>query len=187
MTDSWPWKLRLLDVQSAVAAVLASGGASLARAQYARTIRPVLNYFGRAYPDFAPHGQLAWVCHLLNSGQDAAVVTDTSYWIAFTPAARARGAGDSSGWLQHQAAVASIEANGLVNRQDFQLNLIGPGHAVSGQPLFAGWFTEKAMRDVESVFVKVRVLDRVGDSHERVINLLKGANRSPTHPDPPLL
>ncbi|MFC9643752.1 hypothetical protein ACFTZF_35250 [Streptomyces mirabilis] len=39
------------------------------------------------------------------------------------------------------------------------------------------------MRELESVFVRVRVVDRVGDVHERVVNLLKGADRSPTHPD----
>lgn len=187
LTHSWPWKLQLLDVQSAVAAVLATGGASLARAQYARTVRPALGYFGRVYADFAPRGQLAWVCHMLNGSQDAAVIADVGYSIAYTPAAQAGGARDSSGWVQHQAAVASIEACSLVNQEDFHLHLIGPGLPVSGHPLLAGWFTEKAMRNVDDVFVRVRVLDRVGDTHERVINLLKGANRLPSHPDPPPL
>ncbi|WP_236568169.1 hypothetical protein [Streptomyces sp. MBT58] len=33
LTDSWPWKLQLLDVQSATTAAVGSLGASLARAQ----------------------------------------------------------------------------------------------------------------------------------------------------------
>lgn len=41
------------------------------------------------------------------------------------------------------------------------------------------------MNEVENVFVRVRVVDRVGDTHERIINLLKGANRAPFRPDPP--
>ncbi|WP_326580991.1 hypothetical protein OG889_22720 [Streptomyces sp. NBC_00481] len=184
----WPWKLRLLDRQSAVAAVLATGGASLARAQYARTVRPMIGYFGRVGADHGPANQLAWACHMFNGGQDAAVVTEVSYRIAYASAARARGASDSSGWVMHPEAVASIERSGLVNREDLTLTNIGPGLPLSAsQPLFMAWFAERALRDVENVFVKVRVLDRTGDTHERVINLLKGANRSPSHPDPPIL
>lgn len=41
------------------------------------------------------------------------------------------------------------------------------------------------MNEVENVFVRVRVVDRVGDTHERIINLFKGANRAPFRPDPP--
>ncbi|MFE4962325.1 hypothetical protein [Streptomyces sp. NPDC056660] len=187
LTHRWPWKLQLLDVQSAVAAVLATGGASLARAQYARTVRPTLGYFGRVYAGFAPHDQLAWVCHMLNGSQDVAVIVDIRYSIAYTSAAHAGGARDSSEWVQHQAAVALIESCGLVNREEFQLTLVGPGRPVSGPPLLMGWFTETAMGNLNNVFVRVRVLDRVGDTHERVINLLQGAIRSPSHPDPPPL
>lgn len=50
--------------------------------------------------------------------------------------------------------------------------------------MLVGWFNEKAMRVVEDVFVRVRVVDRVGDTHERVMGLLKGANRSPRYPEP---
>lgn len=186
LTRDWPWKLKLLDVQSAVAAVLATGGASLARAQYARTVRPAIGYFGRVIEGLAPGNRLAWVCHLFNGGQDVAVTTDLSYRITYTSAALAQGATDSADWVTHQAVLASIESRGLLHRQDFALDLIGPGRPIPGeQMMFLGWFTEKAMREVENVFVRVRVLDRVGDTHERVINLLKGANRSPLHPDPP--
>ncbi|GAA4083209.1 hypothetical protein GCM10022233_75960 [Streptomyces shaanxiensis] len=187
-TRSWPWRLQLLDLQSAVAAVLATGGASLAREQYARTVKPLIGYFGRVTTEHGPHGQLAWVCHLFNGGQESAVMTDVSYWITYTDAGRDSGAADSSAWLTHSAAVASIEKSGLVNRVDFALTASGAGHPLSAQtPRYMGWFTEKAMREVDNVFVRVRVLDRVGDAHERVINLLKSANRSPSHPDPPLL
>nr|WTB32366.1 hypothetical protein OG781_25395 [Streptomyces sp. NBC_00830] len=180
----WPWKLRILDVQSAVAAVLATGGAALARAQYARTVRPDPGYFGRVAADVAPRDQLAWVCHLFTGGQEGAATTGLSYRIADTAATHANGARDSSEWVDQQGAIASIEARGLLRHEDFLLNLIGHGPIPGQQPMFLGWFTEKAMLEVEDVFVRVRVLDRVGDTHERVIRLLKGANRSPTHPDP---
>ncbi|QFQ98573.1 hypothetical protein F9278_23125 [Streptomyces phaeolivaceus] len=187
LTHDWPWKLRLLDIQSATAAVLATGGASLARAQYARTVRPAIGYFGRVMDGMAPDGRLAWVCHLFNGGQDVAVTTHLSYWVTFTSAAKAQGGvADSSDWMTHQAAVDLMESRALRYRRDFAIDLIGAGRPVPGEQLmFLGWFTEEAMSELENVFVKVRVIDRVGDTHERIISLLKGANRSPRHPDPP--
>lgn len=131
LARNWPWRLRLLDPQSAVAAVLATGGASLARAQYARTVRPMIGYFGRVDADHGPPNQFVWACHMFNGGQDAAVVTEVSYWIAYTSAARARGASDSSEWVKHPEAVASIEMSGLLDREDLMLTNIGPGLPLS--------------------------------------------------------
>ncbi|MEI5527454.1 hypothetical protein WB401_37175 [Streptomyces brasiliscabiei] len=186
-TRDWPWKLKLLDIQSATAAVLATGGATLARAQYARAVRPAIGYFGRVMEGMAQDGRLAWACHLFNGGQDVAVATHLSYWVTYTPAAKARGgAADSSDWLTHQAAVDSMESRALRSRRDFALDLVGHGRPIPGEQLmFLGWFTEEAMSEVENVFIRVQVVDRVGDTHERIINLLKGANRAPSHPDPP--
>ncbi|GAA1359085.1 hypothetical protein [Streptomyces beijiangensis] len=183
---TWPWKLKLLDIQSAVAGVLATGGATLARAQYARTIRPALGFFGRVIADVAPGVQLAWVSHFYNGGQGVAVTEDLSYWIDYTSSARADGATNSSAWVTHQVATASIESRGLLNREDFALHVVGRGRPIPGQQLqLLSWFAEKAMREVESVFVRLRVVDQVGDTHERVINVLKAADRSPTRTDPP--
>ncbi|MFE9484982.1 hypothetical protein ACFYNF_00800 [Streptomyces sp. NPDC006641] len=186
LTHTWPWKLKLLDIQSAVAAVLATGGAALARAQYARTIRPAIGYFGRVIADITPNHQLAWACQLFNGGQEVVVTVDLRYWVNYTSTAQANGATDSSEWVTHQVATASIESCGLVNRRDFTLHVVGSGRPIPGQHLqHLGWFTEKAMREVENVFIRVHVLDRVGDTHERVINMLKAADRSPIHADPP--
>ncbi|MFJ7075153.1 hypothetical protein [Streptomyces sp. NPDC098781] len=173
-------------MQSAAAAVLATGGAALARAQYARTVRPALGSFGRVRPDLAPNDQLAWVCHLFNGGQEVVVIEDIRYHVAYTSAGHAGGATDTVGWAERRTALESIEGAGLVSRADFYINFVSSGHPVPAQHLvFLGWCTEKSMRVVESVLLKARVTDRVGDAHERVIDLLKGADRAPSLPDPP--
>lgn len=125
---------------------------------------------------------------MTNSSQDVAVTVYVSYRVAYTPAAHAGGVLDSEDWGTRDGAVASIEATGPEHRADFAVNSIGPGWPLAGQQfVFLGWFTERAVRDVKHVFVRVRVQDRVGDTHERVIDLLKAADRSPTYPDPPLV
>lgn len=184
LTGSWPWKLRLLDIQSATTAAIGTVGALLARAQYARAVRPALGYFGRTMADVAPVGRLVWACHLINGAQDVAVVDAIDYQVRFTPSALSDGAVNSTDWGSSLDAVASLSSRGLEQRKDFVLHTIGAGRPVPGQGLMLlGWFTEKAMRDVEGVIARVRVVDRVGDTHERCVDLLKAANRQPRHPD----
>ncbi len=186
LTHNWPWKFKLLDFQSATQAVIATSGAALARAQYARTVRPALGYFGRVMVSMAPNDQLAWTCHLFNGAQDIATTVEVSYWVEFTQTAQADGASGSTRWETSQAVARTIETRSLVSSEDFRLDFIGTGRPLPAQGLmFLGWFTDRAMREVESVHARVRVVDRVGDTHERIIELLKGANRSPRHPDAP--
>lgn len=185
LTREWPWKLKLLDLQSASACVLTTAGAMGARAQYARAVRPALGYSGRVKADIAPDGQLAWICTLFNGGQDMAVITEVSYWIEFTTEARVCGAPQTHTWMTREEVMRSVRGRGLEHRRDMMLTFLDQGWPVHGQGrLFLGWFTGTAMRELENVFLRLRVEDRVGDTHERTVNLLKGADRSPTHPDP---
>lgn len=149
--DHWPWKLRLLDFQSATAAVIATSGAALARAQYARTVRPALGYVGRTTSGMAPNGVLAWSCHMMNGAQDYAVVAEVDYRIVLTSAPLADEDPETTRWQSMHAAAAVLEARSLVSREDFWLNYIGAGWAIPAQgTLVLGWFTERAMREVEA-------------------------------------
>lgn len=184
LTHSWPWKLRLLDIQSATTAVVGTLGASLARAQYARAVRPALGNFGRTMADVAPEGRLAWVCHVINGAQDIAVVEHMAYHVEFFPLDQRTVPSDSPRWTSSRETVRLIESCGLVNRTDFTLDFIAPGRPIPAQGLMlVGWFTQEAMHKIRTVYAEVRVIDRVGDTHERTVDLLKGANRAPLHPD----
>ncbi|WP_030269525.1 hypothetical protein [Streptomyces sp. NRRL B-24484] len=187
LQDAWPWKLRLLDIQSATTAALAAVGASLARAQYARTVKPVLVHSGRAVDGMAPFGQRVWACSLTNAGPDVAVLSEISYLVTFLPAAPDAPPRASGTWGTALQAVDSIAAEGLEMRKDFMLTVITAGSALPAQGMkFLGWFTEKAMRTVDEVYIRIRVVDRVGDTHERIIACLKAADRTPAHTDPEL-
>ncbi|MDQ1036144.1 aromatic ring-cleaving dioxygenase [Streptomyces sp. V3I8] len=80
--------------------------------------------------------------------------------------------------MSHEAAVDSTEGRALPSRRDSALGRVGPGRSVPGErSMFLVWFTEEAMAEVENLFV--------ADTHERIVNLLKGANRAPSQPDLP--
>ncbi|WP_257138887.1 hypothetical protein [Streptomyces sp. rh34] len=188
LTDSWPWKLELLDGQSATTAVVGSMGAALARGQYARAVRPILGYYGRVMADIAPGDRLAWVCHLVNAAQDVAVVDEVDYRVVL--AGDADPTDDEAGWVDRgraERAERAIEERGPVGRSDFALHFIGAGKPLPAQGLMLiGWFTEEAMGEIRDVHVRLRVTDRVGDTHERIIDVLKGADRSVRRVDPPI-
>ncbi|MFI7288688.1 hypothetical protein ACIBRY_18855 [Streptomyces anulatus] len=185
LTDSWPWKLELLDGQSATTAVVGSMGAALARGQYARAVRPALGYYGRVMADIAPGDRLAWVCHVVNAAQDVAVVDEIGYRVVL--AGDADPTDDEAGWVGRERAVRAIEERGPEDRSDFSLHFISADKPLPAQGMMLiGWFTEEAMAEVRDVHVRLRVTDRVGDTHERVIDVLKGADRSVRRVDPPL-
>ncbi|WP_415961001.1 hypothetical protein [Streptomyces sp. 021-4] len=186
LTGSWPWKLELLDVQSAATATVGSLGAALARAQYARAVRPALGYFGRVMADMAPGERLAWACSVFNAAQDVAVVEEISYLVVLT--ARSEDAEEETDWVNREEAERTVVDRGPESRTDFALHAIGVGRPVPAQGVMPlGWFTAAAMAQVRDVFVRVRVTDRVGDTHERVISMLKGADRSARRVDPPMI
>lgn len=185
LTDSWPWKLELLDGQSATTAVVGSMGAALARGQYARAVRPALGYYGRVMADIAPGDRLAWVCYAVNAAQDVAVVDRIDYRVVLV--GDADPTDDEAGWVGRERAGRAMEERGPVDRSDFSLHFIGAGKPLPAQGLtLIGWFTEEALAEVRDVHVRLRVTDRVGDTHERVIDVLKGADRSVRRVDPPL-
>ncbi|MFD4535810.1 hypothetical protein ACFWNL_36660 [Kitasatospora sp. NPDC058397] len=131
----------------------------------------------------APDQQLVWACQAMNGAQDVAVLTRIDYWVKFSAAAKADGAMDSARWGTCHDVVTMLTARGLKDGEDFSLQLISPGRPIPAQGLmFIGWFTEKAMAEIDDVSICVQVADRVGDTHERVMDLLKGAIRSPKNP-----
>ncbi|MEU3974193.1 hypothetical protein [Streptomyces bacillaris] len=186
LTATWPWKLELLDGQTAITAVVGSMGAALARAQYARAVRPAIGHFGRVTEGIAPDGRLAWVCRVINAAQDVAVVEQIDYRVV--PSGDADPADDEAGWVDREEAERAIEERGPVDRTDFTLHFISVGKPLPAQGVMPiGWFTEAAMTAVRHIHVRLRVTDRVGDTHERIIDVLKGADRSAGRIDPPLL
>ncbi|MGW2525354.1 hypothetical protein ACWC09_52245 [Streptomyces sp. NPDC001617] len=187
LTRSWPWRLQLLDIGSAVTAVLGTGGASLARAQYAQTVRPSLGSSGHVY-DRAPRGGLVWTFQLVNGSQDVAVIRSVAYWLTFTQTVLDAGAANPERWLTQEEMVAAIAARRLVKGADFDFTHVGRGAVTSASRRTGlGWFSEKAMREVEDLYVQVTVLDRAGDTHERVLPLMKNVDRDLRHPTLPVL
>jgi hypothetical protein len=184
--SKWPWKLQILDIQSATTLMFGAIGSALARAQYSYSIRPALGWFGRVAAGVAPNEKLSWVSHVINGGQGTAVVFELHYHVLLADPLNEEPIGDSAFWVNSKGAIDLIETCGLTDRDDFNLEFIARGRPIAPTALmFVGWFTEEAMREIRDIFVRIRVTDQLGDMHERVISLLKGANRTPIDVDAP--
>ncbi|MFD7707838.1 hypothetical protein ACFV6E_13465 [Streptomyces sp. NPDC059785] len=172
---------QLLDVQSATAASLGAMGAVFARGQYARAVRPMIGWVGQVVADAAPGERLAWICYVINGAQDSCTVIDIGYRVTFFDDEDTSTPDD---WRDMDEVTAVIVSHGVVRRRDFLLARTGPGMPLMGSGrMFLAWFTETALTQVQGLYVRLRVVDRVGDTHERVLDLLLGAERRPAHPD----
>ncbi|MGW4807559.1 hypothetical protein [Kitasatospora sp. NPDC004272] len=196
----WPWSWQLLDAQSATAALLAAVGAIVARAQFARTVRPMLSSAGWVTADHAPGGALSWVGFLCNGGSAAVVVTAVEYRLDFAadpadPAdaadaasAAEPGTAHSTGWTTLDAVKAAAAARGLRSGTDYRFTSVTPNAVLAGeQRSVLVWFAEPALAVVRHAYVRVTVRDRLGDIHQRIVPCLVDADRVLRHAGPDLL
>ncbi|MGW9040310.1 hypothetical protein ACWGQ4_35785, partial [Streptomyces sp. NPDC055721] len=79
-----------------------------------------------------------------------------------------------------QGAAAVLTAAGLTAGEDFQLVMVGnfPLVGTGSHEMMLGAFSQRFVDRVEALYFRVRVADTVGDSHERILDALKGARSS---------
>lgn len=171
----WPWRLQLLDTEALGSLLAVATGAVLARAQYARTVRPYLGYRGSWRTGLLAEGKPAWRVGVLNGGQHIAVVDSWECRVVL------RGGSDAAPapWVAVPDVVAALTSAGLAVGRDYRLIAFGTGFPLVGtgnyETVPVGVFSQRCVEKVESLHIRVRVTDVVGDSHERVLDCMRGA------------
>ncbi|MFE1516525.1 hypothetical protein ACFW9I_06755 [[Kitasatospora] papulosa] len=171
----WPWRLQLVDMEALGSLLAVAAGAVLARAQYARTVRPYLGWRAVWAKGDLKGDVQAWRVGILNGGQHIAAIESWDCRVVLA------GQGDSADgrWVDIDDAVAELTGAGLTVAEDFQLVKFGQGFPLVGtgsyETVLVGAFSTRFVETVESLYVRVRVTDVVGDSHERIGDCMKGA------------
>ncbi|MEV5975353.1 hypothetical protein [Streptomyces sp. NPDC051921] len=171
---AWPWRLQLLDMEPLGSLLAVAAGAVLARAQYARTVRPLLGWRADWKTGHLRGGVPEWQVGLLNGGSHTVVVEEYACRVVL----RDDTAQEAAPWTDVQGAAAALTGAGLTVGEDFQLvtmgnfPLVGTG---SYETTMLGAFSQRFVDEVEALYLRVRVVDVVGDSHERILDALKGA------------
>ncbi|MEU8705804.1 hypothetical protein [Streptomyces sp. NPDC048565] len=171
----WPWRLQLLDMEALGSLLAVAVGAVLARAQYARTVRPYLGWRGSWTKGQLRGNSQAWTVGVLNGGQHIATIESCDVLLVLA-------GGDSrtdSHWSDISAVATELTAAGLVVAEDFQLAEFGRGFPLVGtgsyETVLVGAFSRRFVERVDALHVRMRVTDVVGDSHERTGDCMKGA------------
>ncbi|MFG2174450.1 hypothetical protein ACGFMO_24355 [Streptomyces niveus] len=175
----WPWRLRILEPDPLGSLLAVAAGAVFARAQYARTVRPYLGWRASWEKGVLRPDATQWRVGILNGSQHTAVIESYDFRVIPTGST---GDGDAS-WTDAQGAGAVLTAAGLTEREDYLLINFGPGFPLVGtgnyETVLVGAFSKRVVDQVDALYVRVRVTDAVGDSHERIVNCLKAARVSP--------
>ncbi|MFB6817398.1 hypothetical protein ACFCV8_22900 [Streptomyces sp. NPDC056347] len=173
--SQWPWRLHLMDTEVLGSLLALSLGVVLARAQYARTVRPHLGWRGIWVKGALVGGAPAWRVGILNGGQYTAVIDSWNIRVVL------KGEEDAPDgpWKSVSGAAAELATAGFVAGVDFRLIEFGAGFPLMGgvgghETVLVGAFSEGFARQVESLYVRARVTDVAGDTHERITDCMKG-------------
>ncbi|MFC8201066.1 hypothetical protein ACFUTV_37575 [Streptomyces sp. NPDC057298] len=172
LSRQWPWRLRLMDTDPLGSLLAVALAAVLGRAQFARTVRPALGWSASWGPGpFAPD-EPAWNVGILNGGQQHAVVERADYQLV------PRG-GTPGPWTDHAGLLADLAGRRLVHGTHYRQMLLGAGFPLAGAAghdvVPEGMYTQRFVDEIDVLLMRLRVTDAVGDSHERVMDLLRGA------------
>ncbi|MFI9212011.1 hypothetical protein ACIGW7_28290 [Streptomyces sp. NPDC053253] len=173
----WPWRLQVLDMEPLGSLLAVAAGAVLARAQYARTVRPFLGWRSDWSAGNLRGGVPEWQVGLLNGGSHTVMVEEYACLVVL----RGEPGPAAAPWTDVQGAAAVLTAAGLTAGEDFQLVMVGNFPLVgtgSYETMKLGAFSQRFVDRVEALYLRVRVADTVGDSHERILDALKGARSS---------
>ncbi|MDK0518650.1 hypothetical protein [Streptomyces sp. ML-6] len=178
----WPWRLQLIDVQILGSLLAVAAGAVLARAQFARAMRPHIGWRGAWVKGQLAPDVPAWRVGILNGGQHLAVIESWSCRVVM------RGMGDDADgdprWADVHDTVAELTGAGLVVGEDFRLIGFGAGFPLVGggghETVLVGAFSENFTERVQALYVRARFTDVVGDTHERIMDCMKGLQPSGT-------
>ncbi|MCX5335277.1 hypothetical protein [Streptomyces sp. NBC_00140] len=168
LARQWPWRLRLMDMNPLGALLAVALAAVFGRAQYARTVRPALGWSSSwAVGDLGPD-EPGWHVEVVNGGSQHAVVERVDY--CFVP----RGE-EPTEWTDHAGVLEELADRGLVQGKDYYLRLTGAGFPLGNGGMRAGAYGRRFVGEIDQLRLRLRVTDAVGDSHERVMDLMRGA------------
>lgn len=176
----WPWRLQLLDVQSATTVAAITGGLIFARAQYATSVRPMIGWTGRVVEAKELPGELIWLVRIFNSATAPVVVNSLSYHVILKASpSRVVLGGYEPPWLSRTEAIETINMAGLRLEDDYDLRYIGSGYPLSASNQDSGWiarFNQESFQAIKDVIIRVVVVDQAGDTYQRMIYCMRGVD-----------
>jgi hypothetical protein len=184
MQSNWPWKLQLLDIQSATTVVTIVAGLIFARAQFASAVRPMAGWRGRVVEARGYSSKLVWLVRVVNRVSVPASFHSLEYCVNLESGLAQKSQGKYASWMSRAEAISLLSSVGLKEHVDYELNYFGSNIAISNS--YDGGvlaiFTRRAMKVIDDVLIRVQITDQSGDTRQITIYCLLGAVRDPKGP-----
>ncbi len=159
-----PWSLSVADLSTSAQLLAAFGGLQLARAQFARTVRP---HFGYSWTQESGTTD-RWDLHFYNGGPGHAQVIRVRYRVSFVD----DDDGAASGWTGLADLESRLEAHAITGL-DADLVWLGRAPAIpqnqSQDGFRLGRFSVRALALIDRLDVEILATDSVGDEHVLII------------------
>lgn len=182
----WPWRLQLMSAEPLASLLAVAAGAVLARAQYARTVRPALGWRSEFMPGLLPGPAKSWNVGILNGGQHNVVLEQVDYHLVMAADPAVEPDGDDVRWTGLAEVGERLAGEGLRAAVDFRISSFGAGYPLVATGTYetvgVGVFSKRFIDEVRAFYMRIRVVDSVGDTHERIIECLEGAREAVTAP-----
>ncbi len=177
----WPWRLQLMSQEPLASLLAVAAGAVLARAQYARTVRPVLGWRSAFVPGELAGSERSWRVGILNGGQHNVALDRVDYRVVLAGGPDGEPA-PGAGWSDLAGVADRLTRAGLRAGVDMRIPTFGPGFPLVAtgtyETIEVGVFSKRFADVVQAFHVRIQVEDSVGDTHERVIDCLKGIRQA---------
>lgn len=184
MRSDWPWKLQLLDIQSATTATTIAAGLVFARAQFASAVRPMAGWTGRVVEVRGFSSKLVWLVRLVNEASAPANFHTPKYCVCLGSESAQKPQNQDHAWISRPEAIALLDSAGLNHGFDYELRYFGPSFTISNsrEGSVMALFTRKAMKVISDVLIQVQITDQSGDTRQIIIHCMRGAVRDPKGP-----
>ncbi|QEV50091.1 hypothetical protein CP980_26085 [Streptomyces vinaceus] len=174
----WPWRLQLMPEEPLASLLAVAAGAVVARAQYARTVRPMLGWRSEYVAGELPGESKAWSTGVFNGGQHNVGVHRVDYFVV-RDGDVLDGPVPEDAWLSLRETGERLAAVGLRPARDYRLVWLGTGFPLVAtgtyETISVGVFSKRFIEEVRALHLRIQVVDSVGDTHERILDCLKGA------------
>jgi hypothetical protein len=160
----------VVDASTTVGLIGAASGLMLARMQWVRTVRPILDMRIEPKSVSEPGLHQQWNFELINAGPGIGILQRLDFRIAFR---------DTPAEFLDDRFVDRVELQELLRRHGWNEHVDYwtkwmtrgapvPVHGAPDEAVQIAWFTSKCIMELRTLDVRIQVQDVAGDTHERI-------------------
>jgi hypothetical protein len=169
--EAWPWRLQLVPIAPIASLFGVFVVLILARSQYAMSVRPSISWSANAWPS-SNISSSAWTIYFMNAGPGVANIESIVYEMCILEKSSIKMIRGNKMLIEEK-----LSSTGLSHDEDFHFQLLTqdaplPVAKTAKDGVEFAAFSKKALQQIHKLDFIVRVVDTVGDIHEKSLPLV---------------